>query len=263
MLRLLTIAGSDSGGGAGIQADLKTFAALGAYGMSALTAVTAQNTRGVDGIWDLPPEAVRRQILAVADDIGVDAVKIGMVHTAAIVRAVAAALDHLGPVPVVLDPVMRAKGGHPLIQADAEQAIREELLPRATVVTPNVPEAEALTGLVVRSRTDQAEAGRRLCDFGSRWALVKGGHLDGPEVADVLEGPTSRIFVHPRLDTPHTHGTGCTLSSAIAVGLARGLAVPDAVDLAERYLAGAIRHAPGLGSGHGPLHHHWGMPPWM
>lgn len=263
MLRLLTIAGSDSGGGAGIQADLKTFAALGAYGMSALTAVTAQNTRGVDGIWDLPPEAVRRQILAVADDIGVDAVKIGMVHTTAIVHAVAESLDRLGSVPVVLDPVMRAKGGHPLIEPDAERAIREELLPRATVVTPNAPEAEALTGLSVRSRDEQTAAGRLLCALGCRWALVKGGHLDGPELADVLQGPTTHVFVHPRIDTPHTHGTGCTLSSAIAVGLARGLTVPEAVELAEAYLAGAIRHAPGIGSGHGPLHHYWGMTPWM
>jgi len=263
MLRLLTIAGSDSGGGAGIQADLKTFAALGAFGMSAVTAVTAQNTRGVEGIWDLPPEAVGRQILAVANDIGVDAVKIGMVHTAAIVYAVAAALDRLGPLPVVLDPVMRAKGGHPLIEPEAEQAIRAELLPRATVVTPNAPEAEALTGLRVRSRDEQTEAAQRLCALGCRWALVKGGHLDGPDVVDILHGPEPRVYRHPRIDTPHTHGTGCTLSSAIAVGLARGLGVPEAVELAEAYLAGAIRHAPGLGSGHGPLHHYWGMTPWM
>jgi hydroxymethylpyrimidine/phosphomethylpyrimidine kinase len=263
MLRLLTIAGSDSGGGAGIQADLKTFQALGAYGMSALTAVTAQNTEGVFGVWALEPEAVAAQIRAVVSDLGVDAVKIGMVANAAIARAVAAGLKAMPSVPVVLDPVMRAKGGQPLLEPEAEAALAECLIPRALVVTPNVPEASALTGIEIGDLAGQRLAGRRLLALGARWALVKGGHLPQADIQDLLVGPDEYVFAHPKIATRHTHGTGCTLSSAIAVGLARGLDPPAAVDLAERYLAGALAAAPGLGHGHGPLHHHWGQPPWM
>lgn len=265
MLRVLTIAGSDSGGGAGIQADLKTFQALGAFGMSAITAVTAQNTRGVEGVWPLTAEAVVLQVRAVLDDLGVDAVKIGMLHSAPLIRAVAQVLRPLvdRQIPIVLDPVMRAKGGHPLLLVDAESALAAELLPLATVVTPNAPEAEALTGLKVTDPASQAQAGQRLVQQGARWALVKGGHIAGDTVTDWLEGPDPLAFPSPRIDTPHTHGTGCTLSSAIAVGLARGLSAPDAVRLGETYVRGAIRHAPGLGHGHGPLHHHWGQTPWL
>jgi len=262
MLRLLTIAGSDSGGGAGIQADLKTFQALGAYGMSVVTAVTAQNTNEVGGVWPLPPDAVRRQIDLVLEDLGVDAIKIGMLFTSSIIETVAAALESGPPVPVVLDPVMRAKGGHPLLEPSAEAALRERLLPLAHVVTPNLAEAEALTGLVLDREEKRVEAGHQLNAMGARWALVKGGHGAGPVLRDYLVGPVERTYAMERIDTPHTHGTGCTLSSAIAVGLARGQSVPDAVALAEDFVAGAIRHAPGLGHGHGPLNHQWGMTPW-
>ena len=257
-LRLLTIAGSDSGGGAGIQADLKTFAALGAYGMSALTAVTAQNTTGVTGVWNLPPEAVTAQIRAVAEDIGVDAIKVGMLSTSDLVRAVARALaTWASGVPVVVDPVMRAKGGHALLADDAAETLIHELLPLAWVLTPNLPEAEALVGGAIVDEAGQFAAGQRILALGPTWVLVKGGHGAGPEIVDRLVGPDPRDYRHARIDTPHTHGTGCTLSSAIAVGLARGLAVPEAVDLAERYVGGAIAAAPGLGHGHGPLDHLW------
>lgn len=262
MLRLLTIAGSDSGGGAGIQADLKTFQALGTYGMSVITAVTAQNTQEVGGVWALPPDSVRRQLDLIFEDLGVDAIKIGMLFTSEIIETVAEALLASPPVPVVLDPVMRAKGGHPLLEASAETALRERLLPRAHIVTPNLPEAEALTGLTLDTEEARIEAGHRLNALGARWALVKGGHGTGPVLRDHLVGPIERTYAMERIDTVHTHGTGCTLSSAVAVGLARGQSVPDAVALAEDFVAGAIRHAPGLGHGHGPLNHQWGMTPW-
>lgn len=264
MLRLMTVAGSDSGGGAGIEADLKTFTALGAFGTVALTAVTAQNTEGVYGVWDLPPTAVVEQIRVVAEDLGVDAVKVGMLATADLVGAVAEAIhNHLRGLPVVIDPVMQAKGGQPLLAVDAVRRLVEDLLPLATVVTPNLPEAEALTGLSLDSASGVARAGGILRERGAKWVLIKGGHGSGDTITDRLFGPDSREYRHPRVDTPHTHGTGCTLSSAIAVGLARGLSVPDAVDLAERYVAGAIRHAPGLGAGHGPLNHLWALRPDM
>ncbi len=260
MLRLLTVAGSDSGGGAGIQADLKTFTALSTFGMSAVTAVTAQDTQGVSGVWELPPEAVSEQIRVVAQDLGADAVKVGMLASAPLVAAVAEALARYLPgCPLVVDPVMQAKGGHALLATDAVAELRGRLLPLATVVTPNLPEAAALAGFAVDSVADQVRAGRRILQDGPRWALVKGGHGAGPEIVDHLAGPDPMDYRHPRIATPHTHGTGCTLSSAIAVGLARGLSVPQAVDLAERYVAEAIRHAPGLGHGHGPLNHMWAM----
>jgi hydroxymethylpyrimidine/phosphomethylpyrimidine kinase len=262
MLRLLTVAGSDSGGGAGIQADLKTFQALGAYGMSVVTAVTAQNTLRVGGVWALPPQAVRDQLSMVLEDLGADAIKIGMLFNTEIIETVAEVLDSVAGVPVVLDPVMRAKGGHSLLEPSAEAALLSHLVPRAHVVTPNLPEAQALTGLSLDSEESRIEAGRRLRALGARWALIKGGHGQGREIRDHLVGPVEQSFVVERIDTPHTHGTGCTLSSAIAVGLARGLSVPEAVGLAEGYVAGALRQAPGLGHGHGPLNHQWGMTPW-
>ncbi len=262
MLRLLTVAGSDSGGGAGIQADLKTFTALGTFGMSAVTAVTAQNTQGVSGVWELPPEAVSQQIRVVAQDLGIDAVKVGMLASAPLVAAVAEALDRYLPgCPLVVDPVMQAKGGHALLATDAVAELRRNLLPLATVVTPNLPEAAALVGFAVETTADQVRAGQQILAGGPRWVLVKGGHGAGAEIVDYLAGPDPQDYRHARIATPHTHGTGCTLSSAIAVGLARGLTVPQAVDLAERYVAGAIRHAPGLGRGHGPLNHLWALGP--
>lgn len=258
MKTALTIAGSDSGGGAGIQADLKTFAAHGVFGTSAITAVTAQNTRGVVCWQALTADLVTAQIEAVAGDLGADAVKIGMLATAAIVEAVAAAIQALDLPQVVVDPVMIAKGGDRLIDADAVAAMRSELLPNAHVVTPNVPEAEVLAGMPVRSLDDMREAGERILRSGPRVVLVKGGHLDGPDSIDVacMESGTFEIR-RRRIETRHTHGTGCTLSSAIAANLALGLPDREAMEAAREYLDGAIRHAPGLGAGHGPLNHFW------
>jgi len=257
MRAALTIAGSDSSGGAGIQADLKTFAAHGVFGTSAITAVTAQNTLGVICWQALPADLVTAQIEAVIGDIGADAVKIGMLATAAIVEAVAAAIRELDPPQVVVDPVMIAKGGDRLLDPDAVAALAE-LLPTAHVVTPNVPEAEVLAGISVRSVEDMRRAGERILRLGPRVVLVKGGHLDGPDSIDVVCTASGTFEIRrPRILTRHTHGTGCTLSSAIAANLALGLADREAIEAARDYLDGAIRHAPGLGSGHGPLNHFW------
>ena len=254
----LTIAGSDSSGGAGIQADLKTFAAHGIYGMSAITAVTAQNTLGVVDWVALSADFVTAQIEAVAGDIPVDAVKTGMLANAAIVEAVAAAIQSLDLPQLVVDPVMVAKGGDRLLDLEAVQAIRTELLPLAHVVTPNVPEAEVLAGIPIRTLDDMQEAGRRIAGLGPRVVLVKGGHLPGPESIDVaVTGDRTVQFKGPRLQTQHTHGTGCTLASAIAANLAAGMDEMDAIAAARQYVEGAIRHAPGLGKGHGPLAHFW------
>jgi hydroxymethylpyrimidine/phosphomethylpyrimidine kinase len=253
----LTIAGSDSGGGAGIQADLKTFAALGVYGTSAITAVTAQNTLGVRGWEPISPALVVSQIEAVVEDIGADAVKIGMLATAAIVAAVDGAIGRLGLRRVVVDPVMIAKGGDRLLDADAVVALRA-LLAHAHVVTPNIPEAEVLAEMPVRTADDMHEAGRRILTLGPRVVLIKGGHADGAESIDVACRAGGDFEVRgPRLPGPNTHGTGCTLSSAIAAFLAHGLSDEDAVRAARTYLEGAIRHAPGIGHGHGPLDHMW------
>jgi hydroxymethylpyrimidine/phosphomethylpyrimidine kinase len=256
MRTALTIAGSDSGGGAGIQADLKTFAAHGVFGTSAITALTAQNTRGVTAVHAVPPAMVRAQIDAIVTDIGADAVKIGMLANAGIVREVAAAIDAHRLVPVVLDPVMIAKGGSRLLSPEAVHAIVTELIPRSTVVTPNSDEAAALTGRAVDSVADLEDAVRALVAMGAKAALVKGGHLAGDEVTDLLwDGREAHVFRSPRQRTPHTHGTGCTLASAIAARLAHGEALPDAVRDAIAYVQAAIAAAPGLGSGHGPLNH--------
>lgn len=258
MKTALTIAGSDSGGGAGIQADLKTFAAHGIFGTSAITAVTAQNTLGVVCWQALPADLVTAQIEAVAGDLGADAVKIGMLATAAIVEAVAAAIRALDLPQVVVDPVMIAKGGDRLLDADAVAALGSELLPQAHVVTPNVPEAEALAGITIRSVDDMRRAGERILRMGPRVVLVKGGHLEGPESIDVACTASETFQItRPRVATAQTHGTGCTLSSAIAANLAHGLADREALEAAREYLDGAIRHAPGLGKGHGPLNHFW------
>lgn len=256
MPTVLTIAGSDSGGGAGIQADLKTFAAHRVFGTCAITAVTAQNTLGVTEVHVVPAAIVRAQIDAVITDFGADAVKIGMLATAAIARAVAGAIDAHSLRPVVLDPVMVAKGGSRLLSPDAVDAIRSLLLQRAAIVTPNLAEAEVLTNGVVRDVAAMERAGRALVDAGAGAALVKGGHLDGDRVIDVLwTGVERHIFEGRRVETPHTHGTGCTLSSAIAAQLALGQPLAAAVQLAIAYVRRAIETAPGLGKGHGPLNH--------
>ena len=254
----LTIAGSDSGGGAGIQADLKTFAAHRVFGTCAITAVTAQNTLGVTMWRAVASDLVTAQIEAVAGDLGVDAVKVGMLANAAIVEAVAAAIAELDLPHVVVDPVMIAKGGDRLLEAEAVTAVRAELLPLAHVVTPNVPEAEVLSGRTIRSVDDMRAAGERILGLGPRVVLIKGGHLEGPESIDVV-CTAHEVFElrGPRIDTRHTHGTGCTLSSAIAANLALGLDDGSALSRARDYLDGAIRHAPGLGRGHGPLGHFW------
>ncbi len=253
--RVLTIAGSDSGGGAGIQADLKTFAAHRVYGLSVVTAVTAQNTRAVTAVHEIPPAVVGAQIDAVFDDIGVDAVKIGMLSSAAIVREVARRLAARRGPPIVLDPVMVAKSGDPLLAADAVAALAEELLPLATVVTPNLPEASRLTGLPVGTEAERLAAARALAGRGPA-VVLKGGHAAGEVVVDLLvSGERTDRYEHPRIDTRSTHGTGCTLSSAIAARLALGADLARAVEGAVRYLHGAIAAAYPLGGGHGPVDH--------
>jgi hydroxymethylpyrimidine/phosphomethylpyrimidine kinase len=258
MRTALTIAGSDSGGGAGIQADLKTFAAHGVFGTSAVTAITAQNTLGVTAWQAMPADLVTAQIEAVAADFDLRAVKVGMLATAAIVEAVAAAIVELDLPDVVVDPVMVATGGDRLLDEDAIEAIKRELMPHTRVLTPNVPEAEALSGMGIASVDDMRSAARRILASGPRVVLVKGGHLTGPESVDVVvTAHESFELRRPRVETTSTHGTGCTLSSAIAANLALGLELQPALERAREYVDGAIRHAPGLGRGHGPLGHFW------
>jgi hydroxymethylpyrimidine/phosphomethylpyrimidine kinase len=257
--RVLTIAGSDSGGGAGIQADLKTFSALGCYGMTAISAITAQNTRGVSGIHGIPPEMLAAQIDAVAEDIGVDAVKIGMLHSPEVVRVVAAAVRRHGLPRVVLDPVMVATSGDRLIAEDAADALVRELFPLAAVVTPNLDEASLLLGRAIDSEAALERAAADLLALGARAVLLKGGHLPGERVLDVLAQPggAPRRMQAARIATRNGHGTGCTLSSAIAAHLALGLALPDAVRRAREYIQGAIAAGADVrtGHGHGPLNH--------
>lgn len=253
--RALTIAGSDSGGGAGIQADLKTFTAFRVYGMSVLTAVTAQNTVGVHGVVNLPPEFVGRQLDAVLEDIGTDAAKTGMLSTAPIVRVVADRVRAHGIRNLVVDPVMVAKSGDPLLEPEARQALVEALLPLALVVTPNLPEAAALAGQPVGDLESMETAARRIHALGPRWVLVKGGHLAGDAVDLLFDGARVLPYRAERVPTRHTHGTGCTYSAAIAAGLARGASVPEAVGEAKRYVTAALRAAVPLGRGVGPLRH--------
>ncbi len=257
--RALTIAGSDSGGGAGIQADLKTFAALGVYGMSAIAALTAQNTMGVRGIVELAPEFVSLQIRTVVEDIGVDAVKTGMLSSSVIISQVAKDLRELGLEKLVVDPVMVAKGGDRLLRADAVEAMVKELLPLALVVTPNLHEAAALTGREVGTLEEMKEAARAIKAFGPRYVVIKGGHLQGTPLDLLFDGRSFREYANPRYDTPHTHGTGCTFASAIAAGLARGLPVEQAVARAKGYITVAIQHGMPLGKGHGPVHHFYNL----
>lgn len=258
MKRALTIAGSDSGGGAGVQADLKTFAAHDVYGTSAITALTAQNTRGVTGVHAVPAEFVTLQIEAVVSDIGCDAAKTGMLATAAIVEAVAAAVESLEIANLVVDPVMIAKGGERLLEASAVHALRSTLLRLARVVTPNVPEAEALAGMSVGSLDDMREAGRRILDLGPRAVIVKGGHLDGELAVDVMVDAHSTLqLTAPRLRVPFSHGTGCTFAAAITARLALGDTLEDAARGAKAFVTGAIRHGIAVGAGHQPLDHFW------
>lgn len=257
MGRLLIVAGSDSGGGAGIQADIKAATALGAFAMTAIAALTAQNTRGVFGVIGVDPAFVALQMKVVLEDIGADALKIGMLGSAEVIETVAATYAALCPgVPLIVDPVMVAKGGHSLLAAEAENTLRARLLPSATLVTPNIPEAEALTGLTIGNFDDMRRAAETLRGFGPQAVLLKGGHMDGPLVRDLLlwDGG-EEVFEGPRFDTPHTHGTGCTLASAIASGIACGMSLRDAAARGRAYVMEAIRTAPGLGGGHGPLNH--------
>jgi hydroxymethylpyrimidine/phosphomethylpyrimidine kinase len=254
--RVLTIAGSDSGGGAGIQADLKTMLACGVHGMSVVTAVTAQNSLGVQGYWELPPEAVRAQLDSVLGDIGADAVKTGMLASSALVSLVAGVLREVD-VPVIVDPVGVSKHGDSLLAEDALAALREELIPVATVVTPNLYEVAQLTGVKVDDEAGMRAAAEAMHGLGPRWVLVKGGHLQGEAVDVLFDGEHWFEFRAPRFDNRHTHGTGCTLASAIASHLAMGLSMPEAVGDAKRYVSGAIQHGFALGAGIGPVDHGW------
>ena len=255
--RVLTIAGSDSGGGAGVQADIKTITALGGYAASAITAVTVQDTLGVHAIHPVPPQVIAAQIRAVLADIGADAIKTGMLGDVAAIEAVLATLDDFPDIPLVVDPVMVAKGGAALLADDAVAPLRR-LIARADLVTPNAPEAEALTGLTIATTDDLRAAGERLLTSGVRAVLMKGGHVAGESVIDLLMTPAGETVLEgPRIATRHTHGTGCTLASACANGLAQGYGLEEAVARAWAYTGEAIRRAPGFGAGAGPLDHAW------
>ncbi|MFF8833661.1 bifunctional hydroxymethylpyrimidine kinase/phosphomethylpyrimidine kinase [Streptomyces sp. NPDC015131] len=253
---VLTVAGSDSGGGAGIQADLKTMLALGVHGMSVITAVTAQNSLGVQGAWELPAEAVRAQYRSVVDDIGVQAVKTGMLASAPLVETVADLLAGTDA-PVVVDPVGVSKHGDALLAASALDSVRRRLLPLATVATPNLDEVAQLTGVTVKDEDDLRRAADAVLEHGPRWALIKGGHLAGDAVDLLTDGTQEHWLRAPRHDNRHTHGTGCTLASAVAAGLGKGLTVPDAVRAAKEYVTGAIAAGFALGGGIGPVDHGW------
>jgi hydroxymethylpyrimidine/phosphomethylpyrimidine kinase len=254
--RVLTVAGSDSGGGAGIQADLKTMLALGVHGMSVVCAVTAQNSLGVQGYWELPPEAVEAQLDSVLSDIGAQAIKTGMLASSTLVETVAARLAAYDA-PVIVDPVGVSKHGDSLLARDAVDAVRHKLLPVATLVTPNLWEVELLTGVRVEGEDDLPRAAEAVKALGPAWVLIKGGHLPDRPVDLLFDGTDTHLFSADRHDNRHTHGTGCTLASAIASHLALGLPLPDAVDAAKRYVTGAIAAGFPLGSGIGPVDHAW------
>lgn len=256
--RVLTIAGSDSGAGAGLQADMKTFAALGVYGSTVVTAVTAQNTRGVQDWLALPPALVAAQIASVCTDIGANAVKTGMLANAEIIEVVAQSLRAHAPQALVVDPVMAAKSGDPLVDDTAVSAYRQTLFPLATIVTPNLPEVERLLGRDVREESDMQTAAQEVVSrFGCRSALIKGGHAAGAARDVLFDGNRFHIFEEERVSTRNDHGTGCTLASAITAFLARGLTIPEAVGSAKEYLTGALRHSYAIGAGHSPVNHFW------
>ena len=260
--RVLIIAGSDSGGGAGIQADIKTVTALGGFATTAVTAITVQNSLGVFGVHPIPLDIVTAQARAVLDDIGADAIKTGMLGTVAMVETVCALLDSVPDLAAIIDPVMIAKGGHPLLEAQGIAAIRELLVPRAGLLTPNAPEAAALTGLAVETLDDLRRAGEALMGLGAKAVLMKGGHLAGDQVTDLLITSDGEALLQgPRIHSRHTHGTGCTLASACAVGIAQGMDLPKAVERARLYVVEAMARAPGYGAGHGPLDHGWPFRP--
>ncbi|MBD2867505.1 bifunctional hydroxymethylpyrimidine kinase/phosphomethylpyrimidine kinase [Paenibacillus arenilitoris] len=256
--KALSIAGSDSGGGAGIQADLKTFQELGAYGMTVITAITAQNTLGVHGVYPVDIDAVGRQLDAIGEDLPPDAVKTGMLFSSDVIRLVAAKTGQYGWRNLVIDPVMVAKGGSALLRQDAIRTLVKELIPLALVTTPNIPEAELLTGMAIRSMSDREEAAKRIVGMGSRYAVIKGGHdaENGDRVIDlVYDGSRFDYMESDRIDTRHTHGTGCTYSAALAAELAAGKTAPEAIATAKRFIHAAIGHALGIGGGHGPTNH--------
>lgn len=253
----MTIAGSDSGGGAGIQADLKTFSALGVYGASTLTAITAQNTVAVTAVHELPTDLISAQIEAVISDIGVDAVKTGMLSSPAIVETVSREVARHGIHNLVVDPVMVAKSGDPLLRQEAVDSVRTQLVPLAALVTPNVPEAETLTAITIASDDDMRQAARLIVAMGARSVVVKGGHREGPATDLFFDGSDFVEFSSERIDTVNTHGTGCTFASAAAAGLAQGKSVLEAVAQAKEYVTEAIRNSYPLGQGHGPVHHFW------
>tara|TARA_R110002110_G_scaffold85816_4_gene223720 strand:- start:54516 stop:55325 length:810 start_codon:yes stop_codon:yes gene_type:complete len=255
--RVLIVAGSDSGGGAGIQADIKAVTALGGFAMTAVTALTAQNTQGVHGIFGVETSFIAQQMRVVLDDLGADCLKTGMLHSVEVIETVVETLsDIAGDVPLVADPVMVAKGGARLLDEGANAALVSLLIPRANLLTPNAPEAAALTDVAVEDEDGQRRAGEKLLELGAAAALVKGGHIEGPDVVDFLITPSETLrFADPRIETRHTHGTGCTLASAIAAGLAQGMALSEAVARARLYVRQAITAAPGYGRGHGPLDH--------
>ncbi len=251
----MTIAGSDSGGGAGIQADLKTFSALGVFGTSTLTAITAQNTVGVSAVHEIPTDVISAQIDAVITDIGADAVKTGMLSSAAIVATVSEAVRRHGITNLVVDPVMVAKSGDRLLREEAISSICSDLIPLAMVVTPNIPEAEDLTGLSIETDAEVREAAEAIIRMGARSVVIKGGHRDGPPTDVLFDGEKFLEFTTERIPSSNTHGTGCTFASAVAAGLAHGRDIPDAVQQAKDYVTAAIRAAYPIGQGHGPLHH--------
>ncbi|WP_425059509.1 Hydroxymethylpyrimidine/phosphomethylpyrimidine kinase [Sporomusa carbonis] len=255
MKNVLTIAGSDSSGGAGIQADLKTFAAHGVFGMSVITAITAQNTQGVFAVQDVTPEVIAKQIDAIFDDIEVAAVKIGMVSQIDTIKTIAAKLQEYGAKNVVVDPVMVSKSGYHLLNPAAEAALVQELLPLATIVTPNIPEAEVITQGKITTVEEMEAAARSIYALGPKHVLVKGGHLDGDSTDVFFDGEKYTYLKSRRIDTKNTHGTGCTLSAAIAAGLGRGLPVDQAVHAAKEYITIAIEHGLTIGKGVGPTHH--------
>ena len=255
--RVLICAGSDSGGGAGIQADIKAVTALGGFAMTAITALTAQNTLGVQGVQGVDPGFIRQQIASVLDDLGADAIKTGMLHDSPTIEAVCEEIAARAPgVPLVADPVMVAKGGHRLLAPDAVETLKRRLMPLAALLTPNIPEAEVLSGMEIRTEADMRHAAEVLLTLGVPAVLLKGGHMEGERLVDLLATPDGVTrFEDARIASRHTHGTGCTLASAIATGLAQGMTLVEAVARARRYVRAALIAAPGYGTGHGPLNH--------
>lgn len=259
MKKSLTIAGSDSCGGAGIQADLKTFSALGVYGMSVITAVTAQNTQGVFAIQDITPDIIKAQIKAIFDDIHVDSVKIGMVSKINTIKTIAEALKKYTPDCIVLDPVMVSKSGYHLLEPEAKTSLVKDLLPLASIITPNLPEAEMITGLTINTLDNMEEAAKTIFGMGPRNILIKGGHLEGDAIDILYDGKEFKYFHSKRIPTKNTHGTGCTLSSAIAANLAQGLTVEVSVTAAKKYITSAIEHSLSIGKGVGPTNHFYDL----